>query len=297
MFDSDSELANFSKGFSKSLSYCDSRNLRTIQLDSLDYKVLSLSLSLSLSLFLSFSLFVIPLQFFTNILTFIQMKRLYTNQGTRKYKGTSYPNSFFGSELIDWICQTESIDKEKERERAIEIASHLVVDGVVKPAKLKKMTHTPFLDKHFPYQFVWSDLEGRLQILREIGKSPSPKLIIHCVGLKGSKEFRRATKFLGKLKGETDVTATDRIVYWNFSFDDELKYKDWMYEKRLALDAKTPSAKYHEASHLIWISFETTEHYIGEYAEMVELFSEAHLLIGPTLKKAQKSLKSKSVSN
>ena len=230
-------------------------------------------------------------------LSLSQMRRKYFSFGQRKYKGTTHPNSFFGTELIDWIIQTESLDKEKERDRAIEMATHLIVDGVIKPARPKNKSHTPFLDQQFPYQFMWCDTDGRLQILREIAKHPSPRLIIHCVGLKGSKDFRYALKLLEKIKGETAVTSADRLLFWNFTFDDELKYKDWMYEKRLALDVTTPSAKYHEASHILWCSYVTTEYYIGEYRDLVDLFAESHLFLGPALKKAQKSLKSKSANN
>ena len=38
--------------------------------------------------------------------------------GAKKHKGTTHPNSFYGSDFIDWIIEEEKVDRERGRELA-----------------------------------------------------------------------------------------------------------------------------------------------------------------------------------
>ena len=64
------------------------------------------------------------------------------------------------------------------------------------------------------------------------------------------------------------------------SIEDVNLYFYWMNEKRLALDAIMPGARFHEGDHIIWISFDRAEHFIGSYGDLLELLSESHMFVG-----------------
>ena len=217
------------------------------------------------------------------------MRRSFNGVGMKKYKGTNYTNCFFGNELIAWTAAEEKITVA----RAKDLCDQLLTSGVIKPIEQKR---TQVLDKQIPYRFVWNDYEQRIHCLRDIARHPSARFIIHIVGHKASREFKAARKTLQKLKEEFELAYEDRFSVWEFSVDDLALYRDWMSGKRLSLDAVTASAKYHEADHLIWVSFETTDYYIGDYNDLLDLFHEAHLLDGQALKKATKASKYKTAS-
>jgi hypothetical protein len=54
------------------------------------------------------------LSFFTPPFTLLKIFLV----GAKKYKGTTYPHSFYGSDFIDWICDEEKIDRERGRNLA-----------------------------------------------------------------------------------------------------------------------------------------------------------------------------------
>ena len=79
---------------------------------------------------------------------------------------------------------------------------------------------------------------------------------------------------------------SDRITIWSSEFGDADSYNDWLCEKRQALGAVVVSARYHNADHIFWVTFERTEYFLGNYTEMLLVFNEVPAFQGDTIKMA-----------
>ena len=83
VFDNLQVREQFQESLSKSLAYCDSRRARALEAGSLDFKT----------------------------------KEQFSAVGQKKFKGTTYAQSFFGTDFVDWVEKTEGCD----RERAVQV--------------------------------------------------------------------------------------------------------------------------------------------------------------------------------
>eukprot|EP00008_Paramoeba_atlantica_P001547 CAMPEP_0201502276 /NCGR_PEP_ID=MMETSP0151_2-20130828/84045_1 /ASSEMBLY_ACC=CAM_ASM_000257 /TAXON_ID=200890 /ORGANISM="Paramoeba atlantica, Strain 621/1 / CCAP 1560/9" /LENGTH=772 /DNA_ID=CAMNT_0047895857 /DNA_START=65 /DNA_END=2383 /DNA_ORIENTATION=+ len=240
VFDSKPEKEEFETSYAKSAAYSDSRTVRVVETTSLDYRI----------------------------------RESFKGVQTIKFKGTSYHFSFNGNELIDWLVANESMD----RDRAYFAGENLLKEGVFKPCEMKK-SHGGFVDKALPYRFAWHDLESRFQIIKEVAKQPGAKFRFSVVGHSRSRELEDTEKLIVALRKASAME--DRMdAPFVKSIEDVNLYFYWMNEKRLALDAIMPGARFHEGDHIIWISFDRAEHFIGSYGDLLELLSESHMFVG-----------------
>lgn len=96
------------------------------------------------------------------------------------------------------------------------------------------------------------------------------------------------------------------MFIWSFGFNDLASYNDWLNEKRQAMSTVITAARYsllshsfffflfsnflsilfryHDVDHIVWITLEGVEYYLGDYTDMLELFTECPLFQGDTVK-------------
>eukprot|EP00008_Paramoeba_atlantica_P001394 CAMPEP_0201501788 /NCGR_PEP_ID=MMETSP0151_2-20130828/83781_1 /ASSEMBLY_ACC=CAM_ASM_000257 /TAXON_ID=200890 /ORGANISM="Paramoeba atlantica, Strain 621/1 / CCAP 1560/9" /LENGTH=814 /DNA_ID=CAMNT_0047895325 /DNA_START=790 /DNA_END=3234 /DNA_ORIENTATION=- len=204
-------------------------------------------------------------------------KEEFTKTGNKKFKGNVHSKSFFGNDFVDWIVESESCDRLK----ASQIGQTFLETGVLLACEPKKC-HNEFQDKGFPYRFAWDSREKQILILKDLGKKSQNKVTVHLAGFKDSPTFIRARRTLNQLKSED----SDRITIWSSEFGDADSYNDWLCEKRQALGAVVVSARYHNADHIFWVTFERTEYFLGNYTEMLLVFNEVPAFQGDTIKMA-----------